>query len=178
MTSAVGQLGVSQPLQSARRGWRRVSDRVAESDPGLNRLRTALAAALAVGLAIAAEYLFVRESGALRGGIPPGAPLGVAARVDAISHVFLITAVVLGAIVATVAAVAAVAVTDATPRGQLITLLWFPLPLIGGLAAGLGSTSGACPAWRSSWSSSSSAPAFAVTVRAGCWRGWCSSLAT
>jgi len=134
MALAPGQVETSQVSRSARRGWRHVADSVVGSDPGLNQLRTALSAVGAVGLAIAAEYLFVKASGALQTSIPSGAPPGVVGRVAALNHASLVTAIVIGAIVAIVAALA---VTDPAPRGQLATLLWFPLPLIGGLAVGI-----------------------------------------
>ena len=47
-------------------------DRFLGSDPGLNRLRTALMTVLTIGLILQAEWLLVHFTGACRSGLRPG----------------------------------------------------------------------------------------------------------
>jgi uncharacterized membrane protein YccC len=117
------------------RVWDRWVDRLVGSDPGLNRFRAALQAVLTVGLILAAEALFVHFTRALqtqaRGAALPAAK---AAEVAAANHAFLVIAIVLGAVVGILSSFG---VADTTARGQLISELFLPVPMIGALALGI-----------------------------------------
>jgi uncharacterized membrane protein YgaE (UPF0421/DUF939 family) len=117
------------------RAWDRWIDRVAGSDPGFNRLRAALQSVLTIGIILAAEWLFVHYTHALQiqtHGVK--LPAAAAAEVALANHAFLVIAMVVGAIVGMLASVG---VTDTTARGQLITTLFLPLPMIGAIALGI-----------------------------------------
>jgi len=115
--------------------WDRWLDRLAGSDPGLNRLRAALQAVLSVALILAAEALFVRFTRALQIQVRGAAvPAAKAAEVAAADHEFLVIAMVLGAVVGLLSSFG---VLDTTARGQLISMLLLPLPMIGALAVGI-----------------------------------------
>ncbi len=90
----------------------------------------ALEAVTAIGLTIGAEWVFVRVTGALQA--PRAARLRPA--VAAGDHDLLVTAMLLGSMVALVSSIA---VTDATWRGRLVSLLLIPVPLVASLAFGL-----------------------------------------
>jgi hypothetical protein len=119
----------------AYRVHRRWVNRLAGSDPGLNRFRTALQALLTISLIIVTETVFVDATGALqtqaRGAALPAAKV---AQVAAANHAFLVIAVVLGAIVGLLSVFG---VVDTTARGQLISELFLPVPMIGTLALGI-----------------------------------------
>jgi hypothetical protein len=100
------------------------------SDPGLNRFRAALQAVMTIGLALVAESLFVHWTHALQirtHGIPTPAAA-------AENHSLLAVALLLGAIVGMISCLG---VMDKTAKGQLITLLFLPVPMIGALTLGL-----------------------------------------
>ncbi len=59
---------------------------------------------LVIGVVIAAEWVFVRAIGALQVATPARAPTAVAAKLWALNHALMVTAMVLGAIVAMVGA--------------------------------------------------------------------------
>jgi hypothetical protein len=110
-------------------------DRLIGSDPGLNRLRMALEAVLAIGLAIAAEGVFVHLTHALQarphGTLPPAEQ----AAVDAGNHALLVIAIMLGAIVALLSVFGASMEPD--PRRQLLLTAAIPIPMIAALALGI-----------------------------------------
>lgn len=108
-----------------------LAERLSRSDPGLIRLLFSISGALAVGLAIGAEYLFVRWTGALHIPIPPGTPGSVAANIDQANHSFLVIAEVLGILVAVCCAMSA---GEATPGAQLRTMIVIPVPMAIGLS--------------------------------------------
>jgi uncharacterized membrane protein YgaE (UPF0421/DUF939 family) len=113
-------------------------DRLAGSDPGLNRLRSALQSVIAIAAILVAERLFVAVTHALQlpAHAPGGGPLppAAAAQVAVANHEFLVIAMMLGAIIGLICSIG---VTDTTPRGQLVTLLLVPLPMIAALSFGL-----------------------------------------
>ncbi|HYZ55551.1 MAG TPA: carboxypeptidase regulatory-like domain-containing protein [Streptosporangiaceae bacterium] len=110
-------------------------DRFAGSDPGLNRLRMALLTVLTIAAILVAEALFVHFTHALqiqtRGAALPAAE---AAKVAAANHEFLVIAMLIGAIVGMISTFG---VMDKTARGQLVTMLFLPVPMIAALALGL-----------------------------------------
>jgi uncharacterized membrane protein YgaE (UPF0421/DUF939 family) len=117
------------------RAWDRWADRIAGSDPGLNRLRMAVRSMLVIGVILGAEWLFVHFTHALQiqahGARLPAAQ---AAEVAAANHPYLVIALLIGAIVGILSSFG---VTDPTARGQLVTTLFLPVPMIAGLALGL-----------------------------------------
>jgi uncharacterized membrane protein YgaE (UPF0421/DUF939 family) len=116
----------------ARRSW---LDRFDRTDPGMMRLRMAAEVVVTIGLVVAAEWLFVRTTGALQAPVPPGASASVAAGIWTLNHALLVIAMMLGAILALISGFGVSMVP--TARGQLITLLFLPLPLLATLAGGL-----------------------------------------
>jgi len=123
------------PISTPERILSRWADRFAGSDPGLNRLRTALASVLTVAVILGAEALFVHFTHALQ--IPAhGAPLpaAAAAKVAVANHEYLVIAMLLGAVVGIMSGLG---VMDTTARGQLISVLFLPVPLIAALSLGI-----------------------------------------
>jgi len=110
-------------------------DRFVGSDPGLNRFRMALQTVVTIGIALLAEYAFVHVTHALQidshGGSLPAAQQALIA---AQHHGVLIIAMMLGAIIGMLSAFGA---SDPTPRGQLVTMLLMPIPMVASLALGL-----------------------------------------
>lgn len=110
-------------------------DRLAGSDPGLNRLRMASQAVIAIGLALLAEYWFVHLTHALQVDTHGAAlPKAQAALIHAQHHGLLIVAMLLGAIVAMISSFGA---NDPVPRTQLVTLVLVPIPMLAAMALGL-----------------------------------------
>jgi hypothetical protein len=110
-------------------------DRFAGSDPGLNRFRTALHSVLTIAVILGGEALFVRFTHALQIR-PHGAALSAAAAagVAVANHEYLVIAMLLGAVVGMMSCFG---VMDTTARGQLITVLFLPVPLIAALSLGI-----------------------------------------
>jgi len=110
-------------------------DRFAGSDPGLNRFRMALQSVLTIGVILGAEALFVHFTRALQiqthGAVLPAAE---AAKVAGANHVFLVIALLLGALVGMMSGFG---VMDTNARGQLISMLFLPIPLIAALSLGM-----------------------------------------
>jgi uncharacterized membrane protein YgaE (UPF0421/DUF939 family) len=134
---------VSTPSATATPGdvrvrfWVRWVDRFVGSDPGLNRFRMALLPVLTIGIAVAAEGLFVHLTQALYIHTPHAAviPAPVAAKAAVADHAFLVIAMLVGALTGVISNTM---VMDKTVRGQLVTMVFFiPLPLIATLAFGL-----------------------------------------
>src|SRR5580658_10343143 len=97
-------------------------------DRGLNRLRTVLCATLTIAGAIGAEWLFVRFTGALTRPAPPvAAGAAAVAQVAAANRAVVIFAIVLGGIAGLIAAIS---VHDTSPRDQVVSMLFLPLPMI------------------------------------------------
>ncbi len=90
---------------------------------------------LAIGVVIAAEWLFVRATGALQVPIPPRAPAAAAGQLWMLNHALMVIAIMLGAILAMISGFGIG--MFATARDQLITILFLPLPLVALLAVGL-----------------------------------------
>jgi uncharacterized membrane protein YccC len=126
---------VTAPWAAPARFWDSWVDSFAGFDPGLNRFRMALHAVLTIGAAIAAEGIFIHFTQALyvqtHGAVLPAAET---ARVTAADHAFLVIAMLIGGLVGIFSSVA---VTDKTVRGQLVSTLFFPIPLFGMLSFGL-----------------------------------------
>ena len=107
-------------------------DHALGSDPGRNRLRNALHCVLTIGLAIAAESLFVRLTHALQ--LPVS---GTATQVNAAAaanHEFLVVADLLGALIGMMSTMM---ISDTKPRGQLVSMALLPCAMIPALAFGL-----------------------------------------
>jgi len=90
---------------------------------------------LTVAVILGAEALFVRLTHALQVQTHgPALPAAVAAKVAAGNHVYLVIALLLGAVVGMMSGFG---VMDATARGQLISTLFLPVPLIAALSLGI-----------------------------------------
>ena len=105
------------------------------TDPGQMRLRMATEVVLAIGVVLAAEWLFVRRTGALRVPIPPGTPAATAGTLWMVNHALLVIAMMLGAILAMMAGFGVGMFSRA--RSQLLLILYMPLPMTALLAVGL-----------------------------------------
>lgn len=108
-------------------------DRFAGSDPGLNRLRLASQAVVSIGAAMAAEWLFVRQTGALQ--VPLPASPSQALLVAALNHALLVVAMLLGAITGMLSSFGGS--MFAAPRGQLAVFALMPVEMLAGLTLGL-----------------------------------------
>ena len=113
----------------------RLEDVLVSSDPGLNRLRLAAQSALTIAAALAAEWIFVRFTGALQMKAGDTASAATATEVAVANHDLLAIAMLLGAIVGLMASLG---VFDPTPKRQVVTLLILPVPFISALALGIG----------------------------------------
>lgn len=109
-------------------------ERLIGFDPGFTQLRTALQAGLGISLAIAAEYVFVKSTGAMQLSTPRLVTPAQAAGIAAQNHGLLVIGMLLGALMAMVSAFV---VSDPTPRGQLITTLLLPIPMLSAMSVGL-----------------------------------------
>lgn len=105
------------------------------SDPGQLRLRMAAEVVVSIGVALLAEWIFVRATGALQVPIPAKAPAATAAELFMLNHALMIIAMMLGAILAMIGGFGVGMFR--TARGQLALLGYLPLPLIAMLAVGL-----------------------------------------
>ena len=123
-------LTVGPPARSMSGYLRDALDRLAGADPGLTQLRNALQAVLGIALAVGAVEVFVHLTGALQ--LSAGA--GPAPVVAAENHGLLIVSMLLAGMVAMMAGFT---VADNTARGQLISSLILPLPMIASMACGL-----------------------------------------
>jgi Fusaric acid resistance protein-like len=110
-------------------------DALVSSDPGLNRLRLAAQSTLTIAAALAAEWLFVRFTGALQMKAGDTASTATVTKVAVANHDLLAIAMLLGAIVGLIASMG---VLDPTPKRQAVTLLILPVPVIAALALGIG----------------------------------------
>ena len=115
-----------------RREW---IDRFLGSDPGLNRFRSAFLSVLTIAAVLEGEWVFVHFTHALQ--LPTGtAGLSAAAvaKVALANHEYLVVMMLLGAIIGMIAAFG---VIDPGAKGQLITTLFLPVPMIPALALGI-----------------------------------------
>jgi hypothetical protein len=110
------------------------TDLLVSSDPGLNRLRAAAQGVLTIAVALGVEWVFVHLTGALQIGSGATASVATASKVAAANHDLLAIAMLLGAIVGLIACMG---VQDSTPKGQVITFLLLPVPIISALALGI-----------------------------------------
>jgi uncharacterized membrane protein YgaE (UPF0421/DUF939 family) len=126
---------VTAAVRTPVRARNRWIDRFAGSDPGLNRLRMAAQSVLTIGVILVAEWLFVHFTHALliqtHGARLPAAQ---AAEVAVANHEYLVVAMLIGAIVGMLSSFG---VMDKTARGQLVTMLFLPVPMIAGLVLGI-----------------------------------------
>jgi uncharacterized membrane protein YgaE (UPF0421/DUF939 family) len=125
----------ASPAERLRQRW---LDRFLGSDPGLNRFRLALHSIITIGLAMGAEWLFVRTTHALQiqthGAVLPPAR---AALVAAANHQYLVIAMIMGALIGMISTFG---VVDPTARGQLVSMLFLPVPMIPMFAVGIALT--------------------------------------
>src|SRR3954447_25187616 len=105
-------------------------DRLAGADPGLTQLRTGLQSVLGIAVGVGLVYLFVRRTGALQLAPTAGPAPVVAAR----NHALLIVSMLLAGMVAMMAGFM---VSDRTARGQLVSSLLLPVPMLAAMVAGL-----------------------------------------
>src|SRR4051812_39266209 len=119
-----------RPTGTPRAYLRDAVDRLAGADPGLTQLRTALQSVLGIAVAVGLVYLFVRLTGALQ--LP--ATAGPAPLVAAHNHALLIVSMLLAGMVAMMAGFM---VSDRTARGQLVSSLLLPVPMLAAMVAGL-----------------------------------------
>jgi len=105
------------------------------TDPGQLRLRMATEVVLAIGVVLAAEWLFVRVTGALQVPIPPRMPAAAAAELWMLNHALMVIAMMLGAILALIGGFGIG--MFGTARAQFLLLLYLPLPMLALLAVGL-----------------------------------------
>src|SRR3954454_13482487 len=103
-------------------------DRLAGADPGMTQLRTALQSVLGIAVGVGLVYLFVRRTGALQ--LPPNS--GSPALVAAHNHALLIVSMLLAGMVAMMAGFM---VSDRTARGQLVSSVLLPAPMLAAMVA-------------------------------------------
>src|SRR4051794_31585528 len=119
-----------RPTGTPRAYLRDAVDRLAGADPGLTQLRTRLQSVLGIALAVGLVYLFVQLTGALQ--LPAGAaPPDVVSQAN---HALVIVAMLLAGMVAMMAGFM---VSDRTARGQLVSSLTLPVPMLAAMTAGL-----------------------------------------
>ncbi len=110
------------------------ADRLIGADPGFNRLRSAVLSVVTIALILLAETLFVRLTHALQ--VPGVAhlPAAEAAKAAAANHEYLVVMMMLGAMVGMISSFG---VSDPKAKGQLVSMLFLPFPMVGALALGL-----------------------------------------
>jgi len=89
----------------------------------------------AIGFVLAAEWLFVRTTGALQVPVPSKAPAAVAGQLWMVNHALMVIAMMLGAILALIGGFGTG--MFGTARAQLGLILFLPLPMLGMLGVGL-----------------------------------------
>jgi uncharacterized membrane protein YgaE (UPF0421/DUF939 family) len=126
-------------MASLPRPWVRVRDswvdRFVASDPGLGRFQFALQNTLTVAAVLGAEWLFVHFTHALQIQTH-GTYLAAAqaAQIAGLNRYLLIIAMVLGGLVGLFSSLG---VLDATPKGQLVSVLLLPVPAAAAFTLGL-----------------------------------------
>jgi uncharacterized membrane protein YccC len=126
--------GLGSPARIGRR--HELVDRFLGSDPGLNRLRTALMSVLTIGVILEAEWVLVHFTHALQIQTRAGAalPAAQATQLAVANHDYLVIMMLLGAILGMISGFG---VMDPDARGQLITVLFLPVPMFPALALGI-----------------------------------------
>jgi uncharacterized membrane protein YgaE (UPF0421/DUF939 family) len=126
---------VDEAMRPTRNRLRESIDRFAGSDPGLNRLRSAVQSVLTIGLILLAERIFIVHSHALQIQTH-GATLSAAdaAKIAGADHQFLVIGLLLGAIVGMMISFG---VVDVSAKGQLISMLLVPFPMVAALTVGI-----------------------------------------
>jgi hypothetical protein len=119
---------------AARRRWAWL-DWLNGTDPGLMRLQLAVQITVTIGVVIAAEWLFVRGTGALQAQVPANAPQAIAAQLWMLNHALLVIAIMFGAIIAMISGFGVSMFP--TARTQLGAILFLPLPLLATLSVAL-----------------------------------------
>ncbi len=99
------------------------------------RLRLATEIVFTIGVVLAAEWGFVRATGALLQPVPAGAPAALAAELASANHALTVIAVLLGALTAMLSVLGMT--TDVGARSQLVTGLFLQVPFVATLALGL-----------------------------------------
>jgi uncharacterized membrane protein YgaE (UPF0421/DUF939 family) len=134
-TTAIGAPIYTSGREPASRPALAWLDRFVGSDPGLNRFRLALQCVISIGIALAAEWLFVHLTHALQIDTHGAAlPAAQAAAIALQHHELLIIAMMLGAMVCMLSTFG---ISDTGARAQLISSLFVPIPMIASLALGL-----------------------------------------
>jgi uncharacterized membrane protein YccC len=123
-------LTLAPRARSFRAYVREGADQIAAADPGLTQLRLALQAVLGIGAGVGLAYVFVKLTGALQ--LPASA--GPPATVHAMDHALLIVALLISAMVALMVGFT---VTDATARGQILSTLFLPIPMLTAMTIGI-----------------------------------------
>jgi uncharacterized membrane protein YgaE (UPF0421/DUF939 family) len=95
----------------------------------------AIEVVVAIAVVLAAEWLFVRLTGALQVPIPPQTPPAAAAQLWMLNHALLVIGMMLGAIIALIGGFGVGMFGNA--RAQLALILFLPLPMLALLAVGL-----------------------------------------
>lgn len=113
---------------------RRIGDAFWASDVGLGRLRSALQAVTTMVVAMAAQWVFMRTTGALQEPVPSGASAGIAAKVEFFDHATLLIGLMIAIMIGMMAGFAGP--NAGTPREALVIFSWIPVPLAGSLAIG------------------------------------------
>lgn len=122
----------ASPAARARLGW---LDRFLGSDPGLNRFRNALLSVLSIAVILLAEWVFVGLTHAMQIRTPGvHLPAAQAAVVATANHEYLVIAMMLGAIIGMMSGFG---VMDPSAKGQLVSMLFLPVPMIAALALGI-----------------------------------------
>jgi uncharacterized membrane protein YccC len=124
-----------EPLPAAPRRRPAWLDWLDATDPGQLRLRMATEVVVTIGVVLAAEWVFVRATGALQVPIPPGTPAATAAELWMLNHALTVIGMMLGAILALIGAFGVGMFAKA--RAQLGLILFLPLPMLAMLAIGL-----------------------------------------
>ena len=109
---------------------RQGADQLAGADPGLTQLRLAIEAVLSIGVGVGLAYVFVQLTGALR--LPASA--GTTAAVHTADHALMIVALL---IICDRRDDGRFRVTDTTARGQIISTLLLPIPMLATMTIGI-----------------------------------------
>jgi uncharacterized membrane protein YgaE (UPF0421/DUF939 family) len=136
---SIAKVGQPRPAPAASAGAparirNRWVDFLISSDPGLKRLRGAAQSVLTIAVVLGAEWTFVHLTGALQIESGATASLATASKVAAANHDLLAIGMLLGAIVGLIASAG---VQDPTAKGQVITFLILPVPIVSALALGI-----------------------------------------
>src|ERR1700733_4942005 len=89
-----------RPAPRSKNRWRALLDWLDSTDPGLMRLRMATEVVVAIGVVVAAQWIFARVTRAVQTPIPAHAPAALAAELWTLNHALLVIGVMLGAILA------------------------------------------------------------------------------